>query len=136
MGEVLGMQVRRLMTHGPKTVGPTDSLEVAGRLMAQGKFRCVPVVDQGRVIGIVTNRDVLAHADALKTTSVGDVMTGEVRTVTPETTAEEAARILVSRKFGGLPVIENGRLAGIITTSDLLSAFVRVEEATQSILDD
>jgi acetoin utilization protein AcuB len=67
----------------------------------------------------------------LEQTKVNVVMTEEVATVTPLTTLEEAAQVLLRRKIGGLPVVEEGKLAGIITTSDVLQAFLDVMGASE-----
>jgi acetoin utilization protein AcuB len=90
--------------------------------MEQGGFRSMPVVSEGRVVGIVTDRDLHRHIQDLEHTEVKMAMTKEVITVTRETTVSEAARLLRERKIGALPVAEDGKLVGIVSTSDLLDA--------------
>ena len=63
-------------------------------------------------------------------------MTSDPKTVTPKMSVEDAARLMISHKIGGLPVMEDGKLVGIITTTDVLKAFPKVEAATQSFTDD
>ena len=111
------------MTRKPVTVAPDASLAAARKKMG-GKFRRVPVVENGKMVGIVTDRDLREHKGMLDKTKVNAVMTKKVVTVTSATPIERAARLLLRRKIGGLPVVDDGKLVGIITTSDLLKALV------------
>jgi acetoin utilization protein AcuB len=130
------MIVRKIMTIQPETVRPEDSIESARLRMERGGFRSLPVVDDsGRLVGIITSRDVLRYAHALPSTKVDHAMTRDPITIAPDTSAEECATTLLAHKFGGLPVVEEGRVIGIVTSTDLLRAFVRVERATRRILD-
>src|SRR3970282_2403883 len=85
----------------------------------------------GQLVGIITDRDTREHAGYLDRTEVKAAMSKKPVTVTPATTLETAAQILLKRKFGGLPVMENGRLVGMITTSDVLQAFLDVMGASE-----
>lgn len=130
------MIVRKIMTVRPETAHPEDSIESARLKMERGGFRSLPVVDnEGRLVGIITSRDLLRYAHALPNTKVDHAMTRDPITITPDASAEECATTLLAHKFGGLPVIEGDRLIGIVTSTDLLRAFVRVERATRRILD-
>jgi acetoin utilization protein AcuB len=105
--------------------------------MRTRRIRHLPVVDrEGGLVGIVTDRDLRqvlfdpvmqARAsqlvDALKTVTVGDVMTWAVLTVQPETPLRDAARLMHERKVGALPVVTGGRVAGILSETDVLKAF-------------
>jgi acetoin utilization protein AcuB len=117
------MVVGQKMTKKPVTVAPDASLAAARKKMG-GKFRRVPVVENGTIVGIVTDRDLREHKGMLDKTKVNAVMTKKVVTVTSATPIERAARLLLRRKIGGLPVVDDGKLVGIITTSDLLKALV------------
>lgn len=97
-------------------------------------FRRLPVVDDGHLVGILTERDLRAHAGQLENTRVNAVMQTALVTIAPEDTVEEAARLMLKHKIGGLPVVADGTLAGIVTTSDLLAAFLRVLQATGQIM--
>ena len=130
------MLISRLMTYGAETISSRDSLQAAATLMKQGGFRRIPVVDDGKLVGIISDRDTRAHAGYLELTKVTAAMTSDPKTVTPKMSVEDAARLMISHKFGGLPVVEDGNLVGIITTTDVLKAFLKVEAATQSFGDE
>ena len=125
------MIVGNRMTKEPITVEPDDLLIRASHKMQAGGFRRLPVVSAGRLVGIVSERDLREHRGYFEHTKINGVMTENPVTVTPATTLEEAAQTLVERQIGGLPVVENGRLVGIITTSDILKAFLDVMGASQ-----
>ena len=125
------MIVGNRMTKEPITVEPNDLLICASHKMQTGGFRRLPVVSGGKLVGIVTDRDLREHEGHLEQTKINGVMTEKPVTVTPATTLEEAAQILLERKIGGLPVVADGRLVGIITTSDILNAFLDVMGASQ-----
>jgi acetoin utilization protein AcuB len=130
------MIVRKIMTIQPETVRPEDSIESARLRMERGGFRSLPVINgDGHLVGIVTSRDILRYAHALPNTKVDHAMTRDPITIAPEASAEDCATTLLAHKFGGLPVVEEGRVIGIVTSTDLLRAFVRVERATKRILD-
>jgi acetoin utilization protein AcuB len=119
------------MTKDPVTVTPDDLL-IQGRLkMQKGSFRRLPVVTDGQLVGIITDRDMREHAGYLDRTEVKAVMSRKPLSVTPATTLEAAAQLLLKHKIGGLPVVENARLVGIITTSDVLQAFLEVMGASE-----
>ena len=130
--------VRDWMTTSPATITPKTSLSDAHRLMKQKKVRRLPVVENGRLVGIVALSDVLEAEPSGATTlsiyelnyllaelKVDKIMKHNVITVEPSTTIREAARIMLENKIGGLPVLENGNLVGIITESDIFRMIVR-----------
>jgi acetoin utilization protein AcuB len=127
------MKVRDIMTIEVATVGRNDALALADDLMKTKKIRHLPVVEEGRLVGILTQRDLFqaamssamgfgekARKEFLKTVLVKEVMTEEVVTIAPDADAREAARRMLERKVGCLPVLDSGRLAGIVSESDLL----------------
>jgi acetoin utilization protein AcuB len=118
------MTVGDRMTKNPTTVSLTDTLVNAQEKMRAGEFRQIPVVDHGRLIGIITDRDIRRHGRHNIVARVQSAMSEGVITATPETSIEEAARILLEHKIGGIPVVENEDLVGIISTTDILQAFV------------
>jgi len=115
------------MTLNPVTASPTDKLSTVRAKMAEGAFRSVPVLDNGKLVGIVTDRDLRQHAGSPENTEVARVMTKELLTVTPATPLKDAARLMRERKIGGLPVLEGDALVGIITTADVLHAFYEAD---------
>jgi acetoin utilization protein AcuB len=119
------------MTKDPVTVTPEDLLIQARLKMQKGSFRRLPVISDGQLVGIITDRDIREHVGLLDRTDVKAAMSKKPITVTPATTVEAGAQILLKRKIGGLPVVENSRLVGMITTSDILQAFLDVMGASE-----
>jgi CBS domain-containing membrane protein len=134
-----GLRVRDVMTSEVTTLQRNDKLTLADDIMRLGRIRHLPVVDEnGQLAGIVTQRDLFrgalakalgygerAQRQLMDTLVVKEVMTSEVITTTPDTPLAEAAHVLVERKIGCLPVIEAGRLAGIITEGDFVALAAR-----------
>ena len=127
------IQIREIMTRRPITATPATTLGEARRLLAEHRIRHVPVVLGGRLVGIVSDRDLRsATASHGPTTPVSLIMTRNVVTVTPQTRVDEAARIILAGRFGGLPVVEGDELVGIATETDLLRALIDVLETDAS----
>lgn len=123
------MTVAQVMTQRVIALGPGDGLLHARETMDEAGVRHMPVVDaQGRLVGIVSDRDVHRAIDLMRTAegrrgqgSIGDVMHRDVRTVRPGDSAAEAAALMIERKIGALPVVdEDERLVGIVTETDFL----------------
>jgi acetoin utilization protein AcuB len=125
------MNVARWMTKDPVVVESKDTLAAVRQMMDKGSFHRVPVVDGGKLVGIVSDRDLRQHTGALARVKVNGAMTTSVVSVTPTTMLEEAANLLVKHKFGGLPVVDRGKPVGIITATDLLRAFAEVLGTTE-----
>jgi acetoin utilization protein AcuB len=118
------MLVGRRMSRQPIVVTPNETLAAARAKMEAGDFRELPVVEDEKLVGIITDRDLQRHAGYLERTLVDAAMTRNPLTVSSSAMLEEAAQILLRHKIGGLPVVDNDKLAGIITISDLLAAFL------------
>jgi acetoin utilization protein AcuB len=126
--------VTEWMTRDPVTLAPDDTLGAASELMARRKFRRIPVMESGHVVGIVAKSDVLnacprdfnpfsaeaAGHEALSS-PLRHIMTPHPRTIRPDAAIETAAQLMVDNKIGGLPVVAD-RLVGILTESDLFRA--------------
>jgi acetoin utilization protein AcuB len=125
------MLVANRMTKEPVTAESVDLLIRASHKMQAGGFRRLPVVADGKLVGIITERDLREHRGHLEHTKINGVMTGNPLTVTPGTTLEQAAQVMLERQIGGLPVLDEGRLVGIITASDVLNAFLDVMGASR-----
>ena len=110
------------MTKNPVTATPHEKLASIAANMHAGGFRCVPILGDGAPVGIVTDRDIRQHTGYLDQTEAFKAMSEPLITVTPSTDIREAARLLRERKIGALPVVENGKLVGVITTDDVLEA--------------
>lgn len=117
-------QVARWMTPNPISAEPGEKLSAVHARMLAGHFRAMPVLSGGKLAGIITDRDLRRHEGYLDHTEVRLAMTTEIATVTPSTPVHQAAQSLLEHKIGALPVVEGERLVGIISTSDLLRAFL------------
>jgi CBS domain-containing protein len=119
--------VGELMTRELITLKETQNLAVADELLRLNRIRHLPVVRQGKLVGLVTHRDLL-KATGLKCPDpvkqplwAADIMTREVRTVTPDTRLRDAVGLMLQNKYGCLPVVaEDGSLVGILTEADLV----------------
>jgi len=129
------MQIVNFMTSDPVTIHPHDNLSRAKSIMDAGHFRRVPVVEDGRLVGILTERDLHKYSGFLESTRVNAAMRTALVTVTPHNTAEDAARLMLKHKIGGLPIVADGKLVGIVTTTDLLRAFLIVVAGTNQIMN-
>lgn len=117
-----GNVVGKLMTTNPVTAGPDEKLSAVEARMREGNFRFVPVVERGKLVGVITDRDLKAHTGYLDHTEVRFAMSEAPLAVQPDTSLAEAARLILEKKFDGLPVVEHDRLVGVITTTDLVRA--------------
>ena len=120
------MEVVHIMTKHPETIGPNDTLAKALEMMEAGGFRRLPVVEGRELIGILTERDLRQHRGHLESTKVSAAMSAPVNSVGPHSTVQQASRLILHKGVGGLPVVDNGYLIGIITTTDLIRAFLEV----------
>lgn len=130
------MQVREWMSTDPVTVSVDDTVSEARRMLDTEGVRHLPVMDDTQLVGIISDRDVAIRQAALRQAvrrhevaslldderPVEAVMSADVHTVDVDTPIAEAARTLVSRRINALPVMEDGQLAGIITSTDCLLA--------------
>ena len=123
---MLVMLVKERMNPRFITIGPDASLAEARALLDQHRIRHLPVVEDGNPVGIITDRDIrsAAPASSLGQVKVGEAMTKNLIMVTPDTQVQEAAKLMVTHRIGGLPVQKEGKLVGIITETDLLNALV------------
>ena len=137
-----------IMTAAPVTVTPGTTLHDAAKLLLDGHFNGLPVVEGGRLVGMLTQSDIVSMDRKVKApgfflllggyipmqlpgqlsrdlqrmaaTTVGEIMSPEPFTITPQTTAEEIADIMVEKRYYSLPVVDNGRLVGIVGMEDML----------------
>ena len=122
------MEMLHIMTRHPEIIHPDDTLAKAKEMMDVAGFRRLPVVKDGNVVGMLTERNLRAHAGYLESTRVNAAMSSPVISVSPNSTVQDAARLMLVHKVGGLPVIDNGKLVGIVTTIDMIRAFLQVVE--------
>lgn len=137
--------VKDWMTPDPITIGPNTTLPEANRLMKECGIRRLPVVDNGRLVGIVTLGDVREASPSTATSlsiyelnyllsrlTVEKIMTRDPITIAPETSLEAAARLMLEHKIGGLPVVDGAKVVGIITESDIFRLLVTEGEFKHS----
>jgi len=120
------MKVRELMTTEPVTVEPKATLGEVATLMKQEDCGSIPVVEGGRLVGIVTDRDIVVRGVATgkdpKTQRVSEVMSADPVTIGPENDVGDAEKKMSDRQIRRLPVVEGGRLVGIIVTAQIARA--------------
>ncbi|HXG52406.1 MAG TPA: CBS domain-containing protein [candidate division Zixibacteria bacterium] len=125
--------VREIMMGSPVTLRPEDTLDLASDLISLGRIRHIPIVEEGRLVGLLSSRDLLGAAASaifglkprsrsalLKTVRIKDVMKKNVITVRPDTPIKDAARLMAEKKIGCVPVMDEGTLIGLVTTTDIL----------------
>ena len=143
------MRVEDLMTSKVFTVEQHDMIDRVFFLLHYEKVRHLPVVEKGKVIGIVSDRDLYkalgpkSNSKSIETAEgttalhvipqkVQHIMRRGVLTVNPDTYASEAATIMAENKVGALPVVDkNGKLAGIVSATDILRVFAKIEKASE-----
>lgn len=131
--------VKDWMTRNVVTISPDTTLPEAHRLMTDKGVRRLPVVEHGRLVGIVTRGDVRGAEPSGATSlsiwevnyllaklKVGEIMSTQTTTISPDDTIGEAARVMLDKKISGLPVVEAGdKIVGIITESDIFRLVVQ-----------
>ena len=117
------MKVEELMTRDPATLHPESTCTEAATLMKTRDCGSLPVVQDGKLIGIVTDRDIVIRAVAGGTDpthlAVSEVMTKAPVSVAPDLKAEDAAKVMSERQVRRLPVVDNGRLVGMLVIGQL-----------------
>ena len=137
-----------IMTANPVTVTPGTTLRDAAKLLLDGHFNGLPVVEGDKLVGMLTQSDIISMDKKVKSpgfflmlggyipvqipgqlsrdlqrmaaTTVGEIMSPEPFTITPQTTTEEIADIIVEKRYYSLPVVENGKLVGIVGMEDMI----------------
>ena len=119
----MGKRVRDAMTTGVRAAGPTQSLADAAKLMKQQDVGSLPVVEGGRLIGIITDRDIVVRAVAehvdTHSMNVGEVASRNPVTVEPEQDLDEALALMARYRVRRLPVVEDGTLVGVLAQADV-----------------
>ena len=132
------MRIRDMMTKNPVTVDSETLVMDARKIMKENNVRRLPVVDKGKLLGIVTKHDILEASPSPATSlsvhelnyllskmKVKEIMKKNPVTLTPDTPFEEALKIGQEKKIGSFPVLENGKLVGIATESDIVRFLTR-----------
>jgi len=139
------MFVKTRMTANPVTIQSTATIADASEIMRANKFRRLPIVDDGRLVGIVTDRDLREVSASPATTlsifelnyllakmKVKDIMKRNVITISAEATIEEAALSMYNNRIGGLVVVDDtGKVTGVLTETDIFKSFVDIMGLTE-----
>jgi acetoin utilization protein AcuB len=124
------MIVKKFMTPAPVTISPDENVNDAFHILLEHRFRQAPVVEDGKLIGIVTDRDLrtaLFQTYVESDLTVADVMRAGPVTTSEDANIKEAARIMCECKFNALPVVSRtGDLVGIVTTTDILKGLLKL----------
>ncbi|HEY7139695.1 MAG TPA: CBS and ACT domain-containing protein [Methylomirabilota bacterium] len=124
----MSLLVRDVMATDLVTVRPHETARHAYRLMRDHRFRHLPVVEDGRLVGILSDRDLrpVLLSPGLARARVRELMSEDLTIVSPDALVEEAASLLVVKKIGCVPVVAHGRLVGLVTETDLLAVLVEL----------
>jgi CBS domain-containing protein len=142
---VESMLVRDLMTKEVVSLQETDSLLDATMIFVRSTLRHLPILRDKQLVGVVTDRDIKQFTPSvlsgitadeynqlMETTPLSRIMTREPATVRPDQSVLEATTLLCTRRIGCLPVVENGELRGIVTTTDLMKLLLHLLEAQEA----
>jgi CBS domain-containing protein len=121
------------MMGSPVTLKPDETLDLANDVIFLGRIRHIPIVEDGRLVGLLSERDMMGAAATtifglkrksksalLKSVLIKDVMKRKVVTVKPDTTIKDVAHLMKEKKIGCVPVVDEGSLVGLVTTTDIL----------------
>jgi CBS domain-containing protein len=130
------VKVSEIMKEKVVSISADDTLRIVGEIMQLGHVRHLPVVRQGQLVGVVSQRDLLRaslsnvmglpqdeQSRFLEGVRISDVMTAPPISVSPDLSVRAAAGVMAEKKIGCLPVVANGTLLGIVTETDVLSYF-------------
>jgi len=131
------MLVRDIMKREIVVVDPNISAREASKIMAKYEIGSLIVVEDNKPVGILTERDILnlvAKNEDLDEVKVEDVMSKDLITIEPDKKIEDAVDLMVKHKIKRLPVVENDKIVGIVTTSDIIVAEPKLVEAIASLI--
>lgn len=121
--EVMDMKVRNIMSKEVTKLNPDDSIERAAQLMKQHNIGSIPVCDQGKVVGIVTDRDIATRSAAkgqnVKQQKVCDIMSQNPVVGSPEMDVHEVAKLMSEKQIRRVPIVENNSLVGVVALGDI-----------------
>jgi CBS domain-containing protein len=129
-------KIADIMSADCVTISPQDNLYEAASLMKNHDIGFVPVIEGRKLIGVITDRDLVIRGYAEKqpgTISVKEVLSEDVQTVSPHMSVDEAAGIMASSQIRRLPVVENGQLMGVVSLGDLAVREIFVNEAGEAL---
>ncbi len=115
--------ISEMMSSSPMTIGPEDKIEQAWRVMHDNRMRHIPVCKGDKLVGLVTQKDLLVNASntALLSLPVAEIMVFDVETIDVSSSPKDAAQLMIKKKISCLPVLDGEELVGIVTDTDFLS---------------
>ncbi|MEO6029919.1 MAG: universal stress protein [Candidatus Binatia bacterium] len=122
-------EVGQLMRRSPITIGPDAMLEEARTLMVEHRIRHLPVVELGKLVGMLASGDLGPHLSQLARTKVNSAMTTDPTTVSASVDAATAARLMLDRYVRALPVVDGETVVGVISASDIVEEYARAARA-------
>jgi len=118
--------IRDLMTSSPATAEPSSTVADVAQVMAQEDVGPVPIVEGGRLVGLVTDRDlvirVIAEGRDPNSTTIGEIASADLVTVQPDSDLNEALQLMAQNQVRRLPVVEGDQLVGIVAQADVARA--------------
>ena len=130
------VKVKQIMTTDVSTVAPTDTVTKAASIMGQLDVGSIPVIDNNKVVGIVTDRDIILRGVANgkgANQHISEVMTTSVKCATPDMDVHTVAEIMAENQVRRLPVVENDKLVGIVAIGDLAVENIFENEAGEAL---
>jgi CBS domain-containing protein len=131
--------VREAMTEDPRSIGPSATVVEAAQVMRDEHIGSLPITDGNTLVGMITDRDittrVVAEAADLASTSVGDVYSQDLVSVEPDKDLEEALQLMARHQVRRLPVVEGGRLVGIVAQADIALILSEDEKKTGELVE-
>jgi len=131
--------VRDAMTENPRSIGASASVVEAARLMRDEHIGSLPIIDEEKLVGMITDRDittrVVAEAADPQATPVGDVYSRDLISVEPDEDLDEALGLMARHQVRRLPVVENGRLVGIVAQADIALTLKENETKTGELVE-
>jgi CBS domain-containing protein len=134
----MGTSIKDVMTREVRACEPTATVVEAAKVMAQEDVGPIPIVEDGRLVGIVTDRDIVVQVVAagrdVNSTTVGDIASRDLVTVSPDDDLDDALTLLAKRQVRRLPVVEGDRLVGIVAQADI--ARLGKDEKTGEVVEE
>jgi len=133
------MKAKNIMTKKIITVQKSDPIEEAANKMKQAGVGTVAVEDQGNIVGIITDRDIVVRDVAVSSQAgkmkCGDVMTTNIATATPDTNVDDIARLMSERQIKRIPIVEQNKIVGMVSLGDLSQTRGKRQEAGDTLRD-
>jgi CBS domain-containing protein len=120
------LKAKNLMIETVQTISPTDLIAAAKLKMMRSNVGGLPVVDDGKLVGIITHRDILLAGGEAVGLKVEELMSKNLRTAEPDTSLLEIIKIMVDEGYQRIPVVQNGKLIGLVTQSSVIRAIAEL----------